>query len=47
MAPTKDAQIGETDDKTQMLKEALKCINGTIDFDKLATKLDVANGEAM
>jgi len=30
-----------------MLKEAFKCVNGNLDFDKLATRMDVPNGEAM
>lgn len=47
MAPTKEAQTTEADDKTQMLKEALKCVNGNLDFEKLAAKMGVANGEAM
>lgn len=47
MAPSKDVQTGEPDDRMQMLKEALKCVNGTLDFDKLATKMNVANAEAM
>lgn len=50
MAPTQDAQVteaAEVDDKTLMLKEALKCVNGNLDFDKLAEKLGVANAAAM
>lgn len=50
MAPTKDTQATEAmdvDDKTLMLKEALKCVNGNLDFDKLAEKLGVANAAAM
>lgn len=49
MAPTtnKENHAGEVDDKTLMLKEALKCVKGTLDFEKLANQLNVANGEAM
>lgn len=49
MAPIKEkeTQAVDADDKTMMLKEALKCVNGTLDFEKLAGKLGVANGEAM
>lgn len=47
MAPTKDSQSADVDDKTLMLKEALKCVNGNLDFEKLAIKMGVANGEAM
>ena len=36
-----------TEEKLQMLKEAIKCTNGTVDFNKLATAMGVANGEAM
>lgn len=38
---------GNADEKLRMLKEAIKCINGTIDFDELAIVMGVANGEAM
>lgn len=30
-----------------MLKEAFKCVNGTLNFDKLAARMGVPNGEAM
>ena len=30
-----------------MLKEAFKCVKGTLDFDKLAVAMGVPNGEAM
>lgn len=48
MAPTnKDSSSTNTDDKSRMLKEAFKCVNGTLDFDKLAVTMGVPNGEAM
>jgi len=50
MAPaTKEigSTSGNNDEKLQMLKEAIKCIDGTVDFEKLATAMGVANGEAM
>lgn len=50
MAPTKDTQATEAvdmDEKTLMLKEALKCVNGNLDFEKLAERLGVANAAAM
>lgn len=48
MAPTaKDTTSNDVEDKSRMLKEALKCVTGTLDFDKLAVKMGVANGEAM
>ncbi|KAK5937888.1 hypothetical protein PMZ80_010017 [Knufia obscura] len=34
-------------DDTLMLKGAMKCVHGTLDFDKLAVKLNISNGEAM
>lgn len=34
-------------DDTVMLKEAMRCVHGTLDFDLLAAKLSMSNGEAM
>ena len=46
-AAVASAATAEANNKIKMLKEALKCVDGTLDFDKLAEKMEVANGEAM
>jgi len=49
MAPTnkESTAAGAGEDKSIMLREAIKCVNGTIDFDQLAVSMGVSNGEAM
>ena len=48
MAPgAKEDSTAGGDDKMKMLKTAIKCFNGTCDFEKLAEQMGVANGEAM
>lgn len=47
MAPKKETVPTAIDDKSAMLKEAFRCISGTLDFEMLAAKMNVANGEAM
>ncbi|KAK5091972.1 hypothetical protein LTR70_006143 [Exophiala xenobiotica] len=45
--PKKESSSASTEDKSLMLKEAFKCVNGNLDFDKLAGRMGVPNGEAM
>ena len=48
MPPKQSNNSAEADnDKMKMLKEALKCVNGNLDFEKLAEVMSVANAEAM
>lgn len=45
---SKQDKTSEVADSTKaMLMEAFRHVKGTLDFDGLATKMDVANGEAM
>lgn len=46
MAP-KESTSTAGNDQNDMLKKAFKCVNGTLDFEKLAGDMGVANGEAM
>ncbi|KAK5073695.1 hypothetical protein LTR64_007169 [Lithohypha guttulata] len=45
MTPSKKTMT--SDPQIDILKKAIKCVHGTIDFDELAESMGVANGEAM
>lgn len=45
--PPQESTSTAGNDHLDMLKKAFKCVNGTLDFEKFAQEMGVANGEAM